>query len=216
MPRIRQLIIHVRTMHWFEKLFGKEEKSIDPMKYLIAGLGNMGPDYEDTRHNIGFEVVDHLAGRFDTHFEQVSYGDLAELKHKGRTFLLLKPETFMNRSGKAVRYWAQKEQVPLERLLIVVDDIHLDLGILRLRKKGSHGGHNGLKDVEEKLNTTKYPRLRCGIGKEFSRGRQVDYVLGTWTEEERRVLEEFIPRAGEAALAFGTIGIQHSMNEFNN
>lgn len=185
------------------------------MKYLIAGLGNTGPKYEGTRHNIGFEVVDDLADRFEARFERVSRGDLAELKHKGRAYLLLKPSTLMNRSGQSVRYWAQKESIPRDRLLVIVDDINLSLGTLRMRKKGSHGGHNGLKDIEQKLNTSKYPRLRCGIGDDFLRGRQIDYVLGRWTHEERKVLSGFIPEAADAALSFGSIGIEHTMNEFN-
>lgn len=187
----------------------------DPMKYLIVGLGNMGPEYDDTRHNVGFAIVDHLARRFDVSFRNDNLGDLASFRHKGRTFVLLKPSTYMNRSGKAVRYWLQKEKISQDRLLVILDDLNIHLGSVRLRGKGSPGGHNGLKDIDQVLGNNQYARLRIGIGDDFHRGQQVDFVLGKWTAEERLVLDEVIPHAGEAVLAFGTIGLQHAMNSFN-
>lgn len=185
------------------------------MKYLIVGLGNMGADYDNTRHNVGFEVVDALAREFEVTFKDDNLGDLAEFKHKGRTFILLKPSTFMNRSGKAVRYWLQKAKVKQENLLVIVDEVNLDFGAVRLRGKGSAGGHNGLKDIEEKLGNSDYARLRIGIGSDFPKGRQVDYVLGEWSKEQAAELPEVIRHATEAVKSFGTIGLQRTMNEFN-
>lgn len=188
----------------------------DTMKYLIAGLGNMGPKYDNTRHNVGFEVLDVLARQFGVAFEHDKLGDLARFKHKGRTYVLLKPSTYMNRSGKAVQHWMTKEKIDQDRLLVIVDDLNIDLGSIRLRGKGSPGGHNGLKDIDQVLGGNKYARLRVGIGNGFSRGRQVDFVLGEWSSEERKVLDESVlPHAAKAALAFGTIGLQHTMSEFN-
>ena len=151
-------------------------------KYLIVGLGNIGAEYVNTRHNIGFKVVEKLAQLNAADFETKKLGDLASFKFKGRTFLLLKPNTYMNLSGKAVKYWLEKESIPLENLLIITDDLNLPFGTLRLKTKGSAGGHNGLKDVQDKLNTSQYNRLRFGISDEFAKGKQVDYVLGKWTE----------------------------------
>jgi PTH1 family peptidyl-tRNA hydrolase len=186
------------------------------MKYLIVGLGNIGLKYQFTRHNIGFEVLDALAGASNLSFSPDRYGDIAELKHKGRTLVLLKPSTFMNLSGKAVRYWLDKEKIPVERLLIITDDLALPFGTIRMRAKGSDGGHNGLKSIQELIGTTKYPRLRFGIGDEFSRGHQVDYVLSQWSEKEAAKLGERIERCRLATLDFTTIGIARAMNEYNN
>jgi len=186
------------------------------LKYLITGLGNIGSEYSNTRHNVGFMVLDALAKASNITFADARYGFVAQLKHKGRTFVLLKPSTYMNLSGKAVNYWLQKENIPLENLLVVVDDIALPLGAIRLRPKGSDGGHNGLRNINDVLGTQDYARLRFGIGNGFSRGRQVDYVLGEWTDEELKVLPERLTLAGEAVLAFGTIGIERSMNLYNS
>ena len=203
-------------MSWLSKLFGKREKTeADSMKYLIVGLGNVGAKYEDTRHNIGFDVVDTLAKTFDAEWKTDTLGDITSFRHKGRIFVLLKPSTFMNRSGKAVRYWLQKEKVDKTRLLVIVDDLNLPLGKLRLRGKGSDGGHNGLKDIDQVTGGNNYARLRIGIGDEFSQGKQVDYVLGEWSSEEARQLPEILERAADTAKAFGTIGLQHAMNQFN-
>lgn len=185
------------------------------MKYLIVGLGNIGPEYEDTRHNIGFKVLDTLAGESGTFFSSTRYGDIATLKHKGRTIILVKPSTFMNLSGKAVHYWLQMEKIPLERLLIVTDDLALPFGKLRLRGKGSDGGHNGLRNINELLGTNAYARLRFGIGDEFGRGQQVNYVLSPWSDEQRQILSERIQLASDCILSFCTIGLAQSMTEFN-
>lgn len=203
-------------INWLRTLFRPADTiEPDPMKYLIAGLGNMGPEYDDTRHNIGFAIVNHLADKFKVPFKNDNQGDLARFKHKGRTFILLKPSTYMNRSGKAIRYWLQKEKIDQSRLLVIVDDLNIDLGSVRLRGKGSPGGHNGLKNIDQVLGNNKYARLRVGIGDNFHQGQQVNFVLGTWTPEERKVLDEVIPHAADAALAFGTIGLQHAMSSFN-
>ncbi len=185
------------------------------MKYLIVGLGNMGADYDNTRHNIGFAVVDTLAQEFDVKFKDDNLGDLAEFRHKGRTFILLKPSTYMNRSGKAVRYWLQKSKVSLENLLVILDDVNLDFGSQRLRGKGSAGGHNGLKDIEEMLGNSNYARLRIGIGSDFPKGRQADYVLSEWTEKEKDQLPEILKYAADTVKSFATIGLERTMNEFN-
>lgn len=186
------------------------------MKYLIVGLGNMHPDYDGTRHNIGFEVVDMLAQEFNGTFKNESLGDLALIKHKGRQIYLLKPSTYMNRSGKSVRYWMQKLKVKIDNVMIVVDDINLEYGKLRMRAKGADGGHNGLRDIQNILATSKYPRLRFGIGNDFSKGRQVDFVLGQWSGEELDKLGAYIQKANDAILSFVSIGISHTMNKHNN
>ncbi len=185
------------------------------MKYLIAGLGNMGLDYDGTRHNVGFDVVDRLAARFEVEFKNDTLGDIARLKYKGRTFILLKPSTYMNRSGKALRYWLQKEKIDKQNLLVVMDDLNLPFGKQRLRGKGSDGGHNGLKDIDQMTGGNDYSRLRIGIGNEFGKGRQVDYVLGAWSGEEAEQLPGILDIACDTALAFGTIGLQHAMNAYN-
>lgn len=197
-------------------LFGKKkETQPDPMKYLIVGLGNVGADYENTRHNAGFAVLDHLAREQGASWASDSFGSLARVKHRGRSYVLLKPDTYVNLSGRAVRAWMQKEKIPKERLLVVLDDLNLDFGKLRLRAKGSDGGHNGLKSIDASTGGNNYARLRFGIGSEFSKGRQVDFVLGQWSPEEEKQLPELLERGAQAILAFGAIGIQHAMNEFN-
>ncbi|WP_236974224.1 aminoacyl-tRNA hydrolase [Membranihabitans maritimus] len=187
------------------------------MKYLIVGVGNPGAKYENTRHNIGFLVADKLAKELDCSFAPDSHGELAVGKHKGRTLYILKPNTFMNLSGKAVNYWLTKLKIKsLDNLLVIVDDLHLDLGVVRLRKKGSDGGHNGLRDIQARLGTTKYPRLRMGIGSDFHSGQQIDYVLGQWPEEDRSTLEEMVAKGSEVIMNFVTIGSDRTMNTFNN
>ena len=186
------------------------------MKYLIVGLGNIGAEYAETRHNIGFNVLDALAEASNTVFTTQRYGDVAEAKYKGRTLVLLKPSTYMNLSGKAVRYWMEAEKIPLENLLVVSDDIALPFGTLRLRPKGSAGGHNGLKNIAESLGHNNYARLRFGIGGDFPKGFQVDYVLGTWTKEEADALPERLDMAGEVIRSFATAGLERTMNAFNN
>ena len=184
-------------------------------KYLIVGLGNGGADYVHTRHNIGFKIVEKLAQLNATNFETKKLGDIARFRFKGRTFLLLKPNTYMNLSGKAVKYWLEKEAIPPENLLIITDDLNLPFGTLRLKTKGSAGGHNGLKDVQDKLNTTQYNRLRFGISDEFAKGRQVDYVLGEWTSEETDKLKERLEQCSACIKSFVMAGVQNAMNTFN-
>lgn len=199
-----------------KKLFGIEPVKYSDMKFLVVGLGNMHPDYDDTRHNVGFEVVDYLADKFDVTFKNANLGDVAEFRHKGRTFVLLKPSTYMNRSGKAVRYWLQKKKIKDRNLLVIVDDMNIDMGRIRLRKKGSDGGHNGLKDINNILGSNVYPRLRVGIGSDFKKGRQVDFVLGKWNRDEQDKLPDILEKACQSTLAFGTIGIDRAMSTHNN
>ncbi|MFK8101538.1 MAG: aminoacyl-tRNA hydrolase [Saprospiraceae bacterium] len=206
-------------MNWLQRFFNlfndTKAELEDPMKFLIVGLGNMGAEYDQTRHNIGFEVLDQLAADAGVSFKNDTLGDLAEFKHKGRTIILLKPSTFMNRSGKALRYWMQKKKIQNDNFLIVVDDLNLPFGSLRLRAKGSDGGHNGLKDINQVLGHNKYPRIRFGIGDSFSKGRQVDFVLGKWSTEEMEKLSPLLKEAGEMIKSFATIGVTFTMNQFN-
>jgi PTH1 family peptidyl-tRNA hydrolase len=213
----RQVANFLAYMGFIAKILDQffKQPEPDPMKYLIAGLGNMGPDYDDTRHNIGFDVVDHLAREFDVTFKNDNLGDIAEFKHKGRTFVLLKPSTFMNRSGKAIRHWLTKKKIEQSNLLVVVDDKNLPFGKLRMRAKGSDGGHNGLRDVQQTLGGTNYPRLRVGIGDDFHKGQQVNFVLGKWSDEEREKLPEILKRAAEGVKAFGTLEMRFAMNQVN-
>ena len=188
----------------------------DPMKkYLIAGLGNIGPEYAHTRHNIGFQILDRLALQEGVTFEPGRLGDLGTRKVKGRSVLLLKPSTYMNRSGKAVQYWLEKEKIPLEHLLVVTDDLNLPFGTLRLKTQGSDGGHNGLRDIQAVLGTTAYARFRFGIGSEFSRGKQVDYVLGTWNKDEAAALPERLDKGAALIKSFVLAGPKLTMNTFN-
>ena len=186
------------------------------MKYLIAGLGNVGDDYQHTRHNIGFDELDAFAKASNICFEDKRYGAVAEAKYKGRVFVLLKPSTFMNLSGKALNYWMQKENIPIENLLVILDDLALPLGTLRLRSKGSDGGHNGLKSINEVLGRNDYARLRFGISNDFPKGYQVDFVLSRWDDDEKKILAERVPVAIEMIKSFGTIGVQLTMTQFNN
>lgn len=185
------------------------------MKYLIVGLGNIGSEYQDTRHNIGFSVLDAFAKASNTVFEDKRYGAVAEVKLKGRTLVLLKPNTYMNLSGKAVNYWMQKEKVGFGELLVIVDDLALPFGTLRLRGQGSDGGHNGLKNINALLGTDNYARLRFGIGSGFARGQQIDYVLGTWEEKEAACLPALLKRCGEIITAFVLLGVGKAMNQYN-
>lgn len=185
------------------------------MKYLIFGLGNIGPEYAETRHNAGFMVVDRMAAAAETEWVSKRYAWRADVKFKGRNFILLKPTTYMNLSGKAVRYWMGKEKVDVNRILVVVDDIALPLGTLRMRAKGGDGGHNGLINIIEQLGTQVFPRLRIGIGDEFHQGYQVDFVLGKFREEENKVIKASLDLAIEMIKSYGTIGITRTMNFFN-
>ncbi len=205
-------------LSFFGRILRKKEtgKQIDPMKkFLIVGLGNIGPKYENTRHNIGFKILDELAREKEVSFETQKLGDVASFKFKGRIFVLLKPSTYMNLSGKAVNYWMQKEKINLENLLIVTDDLNLSFGTLRLKTKGSDGGHNGLKDIQAQLNTTKYNRFRFGISDEFAKGQQIDYVLGEWEGDELKKMPERLKTSAELILSFGTAGVSNTMNSYN-
>jgi len=204
----------------FQKLFkNKDYVSLDDKasmkKFLIVGLGNTGEKYYKTRHNVGFQILNNFALKEKITFESGKLGDKAIYKLKGRTFVFLKPSTYMNLSGKAVKYWLEKEKIPLENMLIITDDINLPFGSLRLKKKGSDGGHNGLKDIQEKLKTTVYNRLRFGVGDDFPKGRQIDYVLGNWTNEESHKLEERFTKSVEIIKSFALSGMNNTMNGFN-
>lgn len=188
----------------------------DPeMNYLVVGLGNIGDEYRDTRHNIGFRIIDHLAQQAGATFEDKRYGFVAEMRLRGHKLLLLKPSTYMNLSGNAVRYWVNQKKIDIERLIVVSDDLALPLGALRMKPSGSEGGHNGLKSITQCLGTNRYARLRFGIGNEFSRGHQVDFVLGHFDDQEEQLLKERVDKAGEAIKAFALSGIQFAMNNFN-
>lgn len=185
------------------------------MKFLIFGLGNPGAEYENTRHNIGFKVLDFLAKEAGTFFVPDRHAEVATIKHKGRTLILVKPNTYMNLSGKAVNYWMSKEKVNEDRILVVTDDLALPFGTLRMRAKGSDGGHNGLKDINQLLGNSKYPRLRFGIGAEFGRGQQVNYVLSPWSDDENNALAERLEMAANMVKSFAAIGIAQTMSNFN-
>lgn len=204
---------------FLSRIFGTKKVEIaveDPMKkFLIVGLGNIGPKYTNTRHNIGFKVVDAFAKANQVTFETAKLGDIAKTKVKGKTVTLLKPNTYMNLSGKAVRYWLQQEKIPLENILVITDDLNLEFGTIRVKTKGSDGGHNGLKDIQAQLNTTKYNRFRFGISDQFSKGRQVDYVLGEWTPDEEAAMPERLEKGCEVIASFVAAGISNTMNAYN-
>ena len=185
------------------------------MKYLIVGLGNIGAEYQNTRHNIGFTILDAFAKASNVFFTENRYGSTCEVKIKGRTLILLKPSTFMNLSGNAVRYWMQKENINIENVLVVVDDIALPFGTLRLKPKGSDAGHNGLKNIQEILGHSNYARLRFGLGSNFSKGQQIAYVLGKWTKEQTEALTERAERAGEIIQSFCLAGLELTMTQYN-
>lgn len=202
---------------WWDSFFKNPiaEKEVDMKKFLIIGLGNIGEKYTETRHNIGFKILDEIASIKEVSFETLTLGDVATITHKGKKITLLKPSTYMNLSGKAIKYYMNQESIPKEQILVVTDDLNLPFGTLRMKAKGTDGGHNGLKDTQIKLNTPNYPRLRFGISDEFSKGRQVDYVLGEWNKEEQKSLPERIGKAAEACLSFTHAGLANTMNLFN-
>ncbi|MXN93074.1 aminoacyl-tRNA hydrolase [Flavobacterium sp. Sd200] len=204
-------------MKWLTQLFATPKaETTDPMKkFLIAGLGNIGAEYVNTRHNIGFKVLDRLVQQEGLSWETAKLGAVTEYKIKGRTLILLKPNTYMNLSGKAVKYWLDKENIPKENLLVVTDDLNIPFGALRLKAKGSDGGHNGLKSIQQLLNTSEYPRFRFGISDEFKKGKQVDYVLGEWSEDENNKLPERLDKSVEAIKSFALAGIADTMSNFN-
>lgn len=204
-------------MKWLTQLFAKQKAApIDPMKkFLIAGLGNIGAEYVNTRHNIGFKILDRLAQQEGISFETAKLGAVAEYKIKGRTLILLKPNTYMNLSGKAVKYWMDKENIAAENVLIVTDDLNIAFGTIRIKAKGSDGGHNGLKSIQQLLNSTDYPRFRFGISDEFKKGKQIDYVLGEWDDKEKLALPERLDKSVEAIKSFALAGLADTMSNFN-
>jgi len=185
------------------------------MKYLIVGLGNIGPEYAQTRHNIGFMVLDYLAHKFEAQFDVGRHAFVAEIKTKGRTFVLVKPTTYMNLSGKAIGHYLNSLKLPPEQMLVITDDIAIPFGKLRIRSKGSAGGHNGLKHIEQTLGHSNYPRLRFGVGDSFHKGKQVDYVLSNFSQDEQPELNTLIEKAADSVIAFGTIGLERTMNQYN-
>ena len=186
------------------------------MKYLIAGLGNIGAEYAGTRHNIGFMVLVALAGASNSFFEPARLADRCSIRSRGRTFVLIKPSTYVNLSGRSVHYWLKKEKIPLERFLVVLDDLALPFGTLRMRARGGSGGHNGLEHINQILGNQNYARLRFGIGNDYFQGQQVNHVLGKWTEDEMKELDKRIKTATEIILSFGVSGLERTMNSFNN
>ncbi|MBC7388877.1 MAG: aminoacyl-tRNA hydrolase [Opitutaceae bacterium] len=183
--------------------------------FLIIGLGNPGPEYEFTRHNIGFLVLDNLAAQKQVNFSPDRYGLRAEFKYAGKNFTLIKPNTFMNLSGKAVSYWLSQSKIPLENLLVVTDDLALPFGKIRMRPQGSHGGHNGLRNIQEILNSEKYTRLRIGVGNEFEKGKQVDYVLSNFDKAESENMSELLTKCSDCIISFARNGLAMTMNQFN-
>ena len=186
------------------------------MKYLIVGLGNIGPEYRNTRHNIGFKVLDAFAEVSNISFSTQRYGDIAQVRVKNKVLVLLKPSTYMNLSGEAVRYWMNKENIPLENVLVIVDDIALPFGAIRIKGKGSDGGHNGLKNIAAMIGTQNYARIRFGLGNDFPKGAQIDYVLGNFTEEQEKLMPERLKIAIDAIKAFCFSGLTFAMNNYSN
>lgn len=200
----------------FRFLFkNKKVNTPQEMKYLIVGLGNIGSEYEDTRHNIGFNILDELSKQENLKFAQLRYGAISNYKFKGKSLVLLKPSTYMNLSGKAIRYWMQQEKIKPENLLVIVDDLALPFGAVRMRQKGSDAGHNGLKNIQEIFGHNNYARVRFGIGDNYSRGKQIDYVLGKWSKDESAQLPELIDIAINMIKGFATIGAARTMSEYN-
>jgi PTH1 family peptidyl-tRNA hydrolase len=204
-------------MNWIQKIFLREKKdnTLPMKKFLIVGLGNIGAEYVNTRHNIGFKILDYFAKKESLTFQTAKLGEIAECKIKGRTILLLKPNTYMNLSGKAVKYWMEKEKIDKENILIITDDLNISFGTIRIKTKGSDGGHNGLKNIQLLLNSTEYPRFRFGISDEFKKGKQIDYVLGEWNDVEKTKLLERLEMGTAIISSFALAGLNTTMNEFN-
>lgn len=204
-------------MNWILNIFSKNktEEQRPMKKFLIVGLGNIGSEYVNTRHNIGFKILDYIANQENISFQTAKLGEIAELKIKGRTLILLKPNTYMNLSGKAVKYWLEKENIDKDDMLVITDDLNLAFGTIRIKTKGSDGGHNGLKNIQLLLNSTEYPRFRFGISDTFKKGQQVNYVLGEWGEEERESLKERLQMSAEIVKSFALAGLNNTMNTYN-
>lgn len=214
-PKTGEMKLYDRIVSLWKKKDCKSNEESDVAKYLIVGLGNVGAEYEGTRHNAGFMVVDALAKEGEARWSLERHAYRTEVRHKGRVLVLIKPTTYMNLSGKAVKYWLQAEKIDLANLLVVSDDIALETGTLRMKKQGSGGGHNGLGDIETALGTQNYCRLRVGVGNHFGRGHQIDYVLGRFDSEELAALEPAIGQACEAVKCFATQGADRAMNMYN-
>lgn len=204
-------------MNWILNIFSKNKTEEQPpmKKFLIVGLGNIGSEYVNTRHNIGFKILDYIANQENISFQTAKLGEIAELKIKGRTLILLKPNTYMNLSGKAVKYWLEKENIEKDDMLVITDDLNLAFGTIRIKTKGSDGGHNGLKNIQLLLNSTEYPRFRFGISDAFKKGQQVNYVLGEWGEEEKESLKERLQMSAEIVKSFALAGLNNTMNTYN-
>ena len=206
-------------MNFWQKLISvfqsKNKVDYDMKKFLIVGLGNIGEKYRDTRHNIGFKILDKLAEKETISFETKKLGDLARFRYKGRTFILLKPNTYMNLSGKAVKYWQTIEKIPLENIFVITDDLNLPYGTIRIKGQGSAGGHNGLTNINEVMQTQNYARLRFGIGNEYNKGNQIDHVLGNWDATELETLDERVEKSTKAIPSFALAGLANTMNTFN-
>ena len=204
-------------MNWILNIFSKNKTEEQPpmKKFLIVGLGNIGSEYVNTRHNIGFKILDYIANQENISFQTAKLGEIAELKIKGRTLILLKPNTYMNLSGKAVKYWLEKENIEKDDMLVITDDLNLAFGTIRIKTKGSDGGHNGLKNIQILLNSTEYPRFRFGISDAFKKGQQVNYVLGEWGEEEKESLKERLQMSAEIVKSFALAGLNNTMNTYN-
>lgn len=202
-------------MQLLKRIFKKKPPSPDMKKFLIVGLGNIGLEYYNTRHNVGFKILDHVAEKNKALWEVKKLASYSSFKKKGKKFVMIKPNTFMNRSGKSVKYWALKEKINIENILIITDDLHLPFGTLRLRGKGSDAGHNGLKDIESELNTPNYARLRFGIGQQNKPFDQVKFVLDKWNGNEEKDITKRIDVCTEIAIAFGLEGLSNTMNKFN-
>ena len=212
-------LVYFYNMNWIKNLFIKntisEKEEEMSKKFLIVGLGNIGAEYVNTRHNIGFKIVDYVASKKGVPFETAKLGAVAEFTIKGRKLILLKPNTYMNLSGKAVQYWMQKENIAKENVLVITDDLNLAFGTIRIKGKGTDGGHNGLKNIQLILNTSEYPRFRFGISDEFKKGQQVDYVLGEWNETEKEKLPERFEVAKQIVESFALAGLNETMNSYN-
>ena len=204
-------------MNWLSTIFkNKTVKDEIPMKkFLVVGLGNIGLEYVNTRHNIGFKILNYFANKENITFQTAKLGDVAEFKIKGRNIILLKPNTYMNLSGKALKYWMEKEKIETENVLVITDDLNLSFGTIRIKPRGTDGGHNGLKNIQLLLNSSEYPRFRFGISDEFKKGKQIDYVLGEWNEDEKTKLQERLELASQIITSFALTGLDTTMNTFN-
>ena len=204
-------------MNWLSTIFkNKTVKDEIPMKkFLVVGLGNIGLEYVNTRHNIGFKILNYFANKENITFQTAKLGDVAEFKIKGRNIILLKPNTYMNLSGKALKYWMEKEKIETENILVITDDLNLSFGTIRIKPRGTDGGHNGLKNIQLLLNSSEYPRFRFGISDEFKKGKQIDYVLGEWNEDEKSKLQERLELASQIISSFALSGLETTMNTYN-